>query len=778
MPTERQGFWWLGEATLAVGGVLLLLAVFFTPALSGERVLYAADFSGSDLLEMNIPRRHLAAEAIRQGHLPHWTPLLGNGYPLLAEGQSGVFYPTTLPFFLALPLPLATNLTLLSTLAIALLGSYFLARVHGARPAAAAVSALAYGLGAVMVLRLKHLNLVQVISWLPASLACLELFLGSGRRVWALAAALIWTLQILAGHPHAAGLCALGVLLYSWTRMASGQVHRPARAAWTLIGAGLLSLLMSAIQWLPTAELLQVSLRGRAFTWQEASAYPFRPVDLLRLVHPFAGGNPANATLPLDRIAETGVFWESNPYVGLVPLLLVLAVPFLRRERQTAWLMGSAALCLALALGRFGGLYWLLWKFLPGFSLFRFPARFLILFSAYAALLAGLGAEGLLKRMAPPRARLVGGVLVALTALDLFRMNAAYTGYLPSEWFNPPATVAEVTDHPGRISTPTADQTWQRTWLLAGGWKGQSDLLLAHRAVLAPDASAHWGVAHHSDRILQEGGIELLEYAALQRRFREGMVPLSQSVALKPESIRLLERQNVSVLLSFFPLVGPTLDLLGTHQADARLPGPVFMYRTRAPVPRVRLVGQALPVGPDRAQGLDRLASSSFDPSGSTLLEVDRAEGPFSSGRARLLQDDGWAQEIEVDSARGGFLVVLDNWHPAWRASIDGVSTPVLRADVAFRAVRVPPGRHVARFWFESQAFCWGSRLSLAAWVGWMALLFLSLRACRGTLKKPESRSRMGRNLPYPPGRMQGSGGRGDLPHESGRRSRGAVQTS
>ncbi len=720
MSTERQG---MREAILAVGGVLLILALFFTPALSGERVLYTADFSGSDLLEMNIPRRHLAAEAVRQGHLPHWTPLLGNGYPLLAEGQSGVFYPTTLPFFLALPLPLASNLTLLSTLAIALLGGYFLARIHGARPAAAAVSALAYGLGAVMVLRLKHLNLVQVISWLPASLACLELFLRSGRRTWALAVALIWTFQILAGHPHAAGLCALGVVLYALTRLASGQVHRPLQAAWTLLGVGILSLMMSAVQWLPTAELLQVSLRGQAFTWQEASAYPFRPVDLLRLVHPFAGGNPADASLPLDRIAETGVFWESNPYLGLVPLLLVLAAPFLRRERRTAWLVGAAALCVLLALGRFGGLYWLLWKSLPGFSLFRFPARFLILFSAFAALLAGLGAEGLLKRMAPPRARLAGAILVALTAIDLFRLNAAYTGYVPSEWFNPPATVAQLKEHPGRVSTPTADQTWQRTYLLAGGWKGQADLLVAHRAVLAPDASAHWGVAHHSDRILQEGGIELLDYAALQKRFREGMVPLSQAVALSAESIRLLERQNVSVLLSFFPLVGPDLDLLGTHQADARLPGPLFLYRTRTPVPRVRLVGQALPVGPDHATGLDRLASESFDPRGATLLEVEQAEGHFSSGRARLLQDNDCAQEIEVDSPQGGFLVVLDNWHPAWRATIDQMPAPVLRADVAFRAVRVDPGRHLVRFRFESQAFSWGSRLSLAAWIGWLSLL-------------------------------------------------------
>ncbi len=725
MPTESRTRSWFLEAALAGGGVLVILALFFAPALSGQQILYTADFSGSDLLEMNIPRRHLAAEAIRQGHLPHWTPLLGNGYPLLAEGQSGIFYPTTLPFFLALPLPLASNLTLLSTLAVALLGSYLLARVHGARPAAAAISALAFGLGAAMVLRLKHVNLVQVIAWFPASLACIELFLRSGRRAWALAAGLVWTLQILAGHPHASVVCALGVVLYTLVRLASEPIRRPARAALGLAGAGLLSLFMAAVQWLPTAELVPVALRGRAFTWQEASAYPFRPTDLVRLVHPFAGGNPADASLPLERIAETGVFWESHPYIGLVPLILALAAPLLWRERRVGWLGGAALLCLGIALGRTGGLYWLMWKFLPGFSLFRFPARFLILFAAFAALLAGLGAEKLLRRLDPPKARLLGGFLVALTVLDLFRFSASYQGYLPSEWFQPPATVDRLLHHPGRVSTPTADQTWQRTCQLAGGWKGRTDLLLAHREVLAPDASAHWGVSHHSDRILQEGGIELLDYAALQRRFREGLLPLSGSVALSPESIRLLERQNVSVLLSFFPLEGSTLEFLETHQAHPDLPGPLYLYRTRAPVPRVRMVGQALPAGPDRISALDRLASEGFDPSGSTLLEIDRTVGAFGSGQARILRDDGPIQEIEVDSPGGGFLVLLDNWHPAWRASVDGIPAPVLRADVAFRAVRVGPGRHLVRFSFESPAFAWGVRLSLAAWLGWL-FLFLS----------------------------------------------------
>ncbi len=717
------------EAALVGVGTLLLLALFFAPALTGSRVIYSADFSGSDLLEMNVPRRALAAQAVRQGNLPHWTPLLGNGYPLLAEGQSGIFYPTTLPLFLALPLPLATNLTLLSTLGLALVGGYILARTHGVRPGAAALTALAWGLGAVMVLRLKHVNLLQVIAWLPASLACVEALIRSNRGLWALLVAGIWALQILAGHPHAAYLCGLGVIVYFLARLACGEVVRPVRAAALLAGAALMAVALAAIQGMPTAELVQVSLRGRPFSWEEATAYPFRVVDLLRLVHPFAGGNPAEATVPLERLAETGVFWESHAYLGLIPLALAVAAPFLRRDRSTAWLAAAALLCLVLALGRSGGLYWLAWRLLPGFSLFRFPARFLILFAVLAALLAGLGAESLLRRLPRGPAKGVAWLLVLLTTADLYRLNACYQGYLPAEWFQAPATVALLGPSHGRVSTPTADQTWQRVYLMAGGWRGDTDLFLAHRDTLAPDASALWGVAHHSDRILQEGGIELVHYANLQKRVRSGTAPAGQALAFSDEAVRLLERQNVTHLLSFFPLAGTGLQLVASHQASPRLPGPLFVYRTSSPVPRIRMVGQALPAGRSEEAALDMLGSKNFDPWTSTLLETLAPQGSRGSGQARMLQDRGDRMDVEVDSTLGGFLVVLDNWHPAWKASVDGVPEPVLRADVAFRAVRVQPGRHLVRFQFTSAAFAWGAWISLASLTAWTVLLTRGLRA-------------------------------------------------
>ncbi len=56
---------------------------------------------------------------------------------------------------------------------------------------------------------------------------------------------------------------------------------------------------------------------------------------------------------------------------------------------------------------------------------------------------------------------------------------------------------------------------------------------------------------------------------------------------------------------------------------------------------------------------------------------------------------------IEVSAASSGFVVVNDVWHPWWTAEVDGVDAPILRANVLFRAVRVPAGHHVLSFKFR-----------------------------------------------------------------------------
>ena len=56
--------------------------------------------------------------------------------------------------------------------------------------------------------------------------------------------------------------------------------------------------------------------------------------------------------------------------------------------------------------------------------------------------------------------------------------------------------------------------------------------------------------------------------------------------------------------------------------------------------------------------------------------------------------------EIDVDTAVAGVVVLNDIYYPGWIAEIDGEAVPVLRADVLFRAVEVPAGRHRVVFRF------------------------------------------------------------------------------
>ena len=90
------------------------------------------------------------------------------------------------------------------------------------------------------------------------------------------------------------------------------------------------------------------------------------------------------------------------------------------------------------------------------------------------------------------------------------------------------------------------------------------------------------------------------------------------------------------------------------------------------------------------------------------LLERPPAAAPpRRPGRVRIASYRNTEVVLEADSPDGGWVVLNDLWHPWWFAEVDGRPADILRANVLFRAVAVPPGRHTVRFQFRPLAGAW-----------------------------------------------------------------------
>ena len=195
---------------------------------------------------------------------------------------------------------------------------------------------------------------------------------------------MIWALQIFSGHTQTVFMTGVGLGLYGlviavtqW-RERKTIVHIPRAPILLALCAGI-AVLLAIPQLLPTLELTGMSNRGGGFNVQQATSFSLSPNTIGR------------ALLPSY---DSQLFGEYVTYLGVIGLgLAIWGMVAKTEQRKLGWIM-LAMVGLLLAFGRFNPLYLFLAE-LPGFNLFRVPARWLSLFTLGMAMLAGLGVEAL-----------------------------------------------------------------------------------------------------------------------------------------------------------------------------------------------------------------------------------------------------------------------------------------------------------------------------------------------------------------------------------------------
>ena len=342
--------------------------------------------------------RSLVFESWSNFRIPFWNPYELCGTVLLANSQSGGFYPLHIVAgILQLPAGLAITLLAWFHLAWAGLGVRKLALNCGANEEGAFLAGASFTLSAFMLSWVGLASVPTTVSWIPWVLA-FGLELGPFRESRSALARLSICLAmlLLGGHLQFAAYGVMALLVLVATRVIAKQA--PASA---LIPAAIglaLGGLLSAPQLGPVMQMSKESHRVNTPSSEGYSAYSAAAVQTVEMPSILNPAILGDAKQFADESKTVSAAWPQfikaggNPAesaVGVGSILAVLALFGIRRRSTAIPIAAVATLGLLLATASFVtmGLYYLL----PGWSATGSPGRGGVLFVLAMCALGGVG---------------------------------------------------------------------------------------------------------------------------------------------------------------------------------------------------------------------------------------------------------------------------------------------------------------------------------------------------------------------------------------------------
>jgi hypothetical protein len=145
------------------------------------------------------------------------------------------------------------------------------------------------------------------------------------------------------------------------------------------------------------------------------------------------------------------------------------------------------------------------------------------------------------------------------------------------------------------------------------------------------------------------------------------------------------------------------------------------VYENTGAMPRAFVVHRPVVIR-DLTELLRYMGSGDYDMNNEVILEEDPSaeflQGVRSSARPSRVVIDHYGGDgirMTVDMGSNGWLVLSDMYYPGWKAFVDGEETPILRANCAFRAVGLGPGRHSVVWEYSPRGVRLGWSLTITA---------------------------------------------------------------
>lgn len=385
-------------------GVVLLLAIFYWPFLTGQQTFYYTDTTF--FLE---PQCRFLADALHHGRFPLWNTFCYCGMPQAPVTFPSLFY---IPDFLLVLLPFSAGLACSMILhqSLAAIGMYLLLRSFNLCKLPAIGGALIYSLSGYMFCLSSNHSLISGVAWSVLALWSMRHveLAGPPRRFFPrmLLATICIAMLILSGRPEInvpGMMIVVGYMLCTaWARFRKSKKLLDPISLWQL-RALFLGITLSLPEVLPVAEWLAVSRRAAGLQLQEVFLYSAHWYDLLAMViGPCLGDLRLHGAQFRPLVSAVNLpAYVSCVYVGPVAATLFLIGACDSKWRARFGLLVFLAITLVAATGDYTPIVPFLVKVIPGLGFVRFPVKLLFLSIGLIAIFAARGYQCLIERRAP-----------------------------------------------------------------------------------------------------------------------------------------------------------------------------------------------------------------------------------------------------------------------------------------------------------------------------------------------------------------------------------------
>ena len=681
---------------------------------------------GEDIESSFFWNTYFVKEQLSSGSIPLWNPYYYCGHPFLANPDTFVFYPSTL-LFVALPLPWAFNIDTLAHLYLAAMGAYLFTFIITRSKSAALACATVYSLSGYFMDRIYagHPQFVHTAALLPWIFYFIEKAYKTERMVFFVISGVIFALQILSGNPQNSYYTAVFLTIYCLVRyvfVSRFSAHKSFHRFGIYFPLILVVAFgISAIQILPSLEFMSLSDRADN-TYEFATFLSYPPQNFFGfLVEP-------NVYI-LRLSCEFGC-----GYIGILSLILAGIGAVLSKHRRYTWCLGIMLLiAITMMLGSYTPIYQLYYRWLPGISTFRIPARAIVILVFAMSVLVGFGVQHLCES---PLSRkhhagamtvliiflfcIVSGSKVFSIPLACREMLLAFglttsafivlnlIRFIKKTHFVAVLLIAALFADFYMVFSSRIHKLNQNQLLQRGGYESIFEQDHGFYRVSIPEFGANRGVGIHYFNINAYTPIVLNRYYQFIHDMANLPKPTLWRHTLNPELF-----QEDLVFSS---------KILCAKYAIVRSESEYKLINASRVMPRAVLVRDAV-VLPHLQEHLQYIKKPDFDPVEQVLLEtaipnhlssvskVDSASA--KNDVVTIVEYQPKRIELKSASDSNTYLVLSELFYPGWQAYVDGKEAPILRADFLLRAIPLKSGQHDIIFVYRPMSFRVGATISL-----------------------------------------------------------------